>query len=279
MFTLFALGGAVALGAGLLLGGIYGMQRRLIYFPDNNLPHPAAVGLPGVQVGRIQTSDGLSLIAWYVAPEEAGNFVVLYLHGNAGNIAYRASRIQRFAELGWGVLLPEYRGYGGNPGAPSEQGLLEDARAAFARLREIGIPSGRILLWGESLGTGLAVRLAAENAVACLLLESPYTSIADVARVHLPWLPVGFLLRDRFDSLARIGDVRAPILVMQGERDTIVPAEMGQQLLAAARSPGELWQAAEAGHNDLADFGIFAAAGDFVRRRCPTGQGPARRSG
>lgn len=130
---------------------------------------------------------------------------------------------------------------------------------------------------GESLGTGLAVRLAAENAVACLLLELPYTSIVDVARWHLPWLPVGLLLRDRFDSLARIGDVRAPILVMQGKRDTIVPAEMGQRLLAAARSPAELWQAAEAGHNDLADFGIFAAAGDFVRRRCPTDQAPAGR--
>ena len=207
---LLALGGAIVLGAGLLLGGIYGMQRRLIYFPDNNLPHPAAVGLPGVQVGRIQTSDGLSLIAWYTAPEGAGIFVVLYLHGNAGNIAHGASRILRFAELGWGVLLPEYRGYGGNPGTPSEQGLLEDARAAFARLREIGTPSGRILLWGESLGTGLAVRLATENAVACLLLKSPYTSIVDVARWHLPWLPVGLLMRDRFDSLARIGEVRGP---------------------------------------------------------------------
>ncbi len=278
MSLLSALGGAVVLGAGLLLGGIYAAQRRLIYFPDNDLPHPSAAGLPGVQAGRIQTADGLSLIAWYAAPAEPENFVVLYLHGNAGNIAYRARRVLQFAQFGWGVMLPEYRGYGGNPGTPSEQGLLEDARAALARLRAMAIPPERILLWGESLGTGLAVRLAAESDVACLLLESPYTSMAALARWHLPWLRLGFLLRDRFDSLSRIGDVRAPILVMQGRRDTIVPPEMGRQLLDAARAPAELWQAADSGHNNLADFGIFAAAADFVRRHCvrAPGSGPER---
>ena len=121
----------------------------MIYFPDNNLPHPAAVGLPGVQIGRIQTDDGLSLIVWYAPPAAAGDFVVLYLHGNGGNIAYRARRILGFAELGWGVMLPEYRGYGGNPGTPSEKGLLLDARAAYARLVSMGIAPERILLWGE----------------------------------------------------------------------------------------------------------------------------------
>jgi uncharacterized protein len=271
VFTLIAIGGAVVIGSALLLGGIYGVQRRLIYFPDNNLPHPAAVGLPGVQVGRIQTADGLSLVVWYAPPADADNFIVLYLHGNAGNIAYRARRVLGFAELGWGIMLPEYRGYGGNPGTPSEQGLLKDAHAALAELEAMGIASERILLWGESLGTGLAVQLAAEHEVACLLLESPYTSMADLARWHLPWLPVGFLLRDRFDSLARIGAVRAPVLVMQGDRDTIVPPDMGRRLLAAAQAPGELWHAAGAGHNDLAAFGLLAAAADFVRRRCVAG--------
>ena len=265
-------GGAAVIGSALLLAGIYGAQRRLIYFPDNNLPHPAAVGLPGVQVGRIQTDDGLSLIVWYAPPAGAGDFVVLYLHGNGGNIAYRARRILGFAELGWGVMLPEYRGYGGNPGTPSEKGLLLDARAAYARLVSMGTAPERILLWGESLGTGLAVHLAAEHGVACLLLESPYTSMTDLGRWHMPWLPVRLLLRDRFDSLRRIGAVRAPILVMQGGRDTIVPPEMGRRLLAAAQAPAELWHAAEAGHNDLTDFGILAAAQDFVRRRCPREQ-------
>jgi fermentation-respiration switch protein FrsA (DUF1100 family) len=266
VFALIAI--AVLLGFGLLLGGIYVGQRRLIYFPDNDLPHPSAVGLPGVQVGRIQTADGLSLVVWYAAPVAHDNFVVLYLHGNAGNIAYRAHRVLAFTELGWGIMLPEYRGYGGNPGTPSEHGLLADARAAFAQLTTMGIAPERILLWGESLGTGLAVQLASEHAVAGVLLESPYTSMADLAGWHFPWLPVGFLLRDRFDSLSRIGAVRAPILVMQGDRDTIVPPEMGQRLLAAARAPAELWRAAGAGHNDLASFGLLAAATDFARRRC-----------
>jgi fermentation-respiration switch protein FrsA (DUF1100 family) len=272
VISLLAIGGGVILGCGLLLAGACRVQGRLIYFPDHHLPHPSAAGLPGVQAGHIRTADGLSLAVWY-APPEAGNFVVLYLHGNAGNIAYRARRIIGFAELGWGILLPEYRGYGGNPGTPSERGLLLDARAALAQLSAMGIAPERILVWGESLGTGLAVQLAAEHDVACLLLESPYTSMADLARWHLPWLPVGPWLRDRFDSLRRIGAVRAPVLIMQGDRDAVVPPEMGRRLLAAARAPGELWHAAGAGHNDLADFGMLAAAADFVRRRCTTAPG------
>jgi fermentation-respiration switch protein FrsA (DUF1100 family) len=239
-------GGAVVLGSAQLLAGIYGAQRRLIYFPDNNLPHPAAVGLPGVQVGRIQTDDGLSLIVWYAPPAGAGDFVVLYLHGNGGTIAYRARRIVGFAELGWGVMLPEYRGYGGNPGTPSEQGLLLDARAAYARLASMGIGPERILLWGESLGTGLAVHLAAEHGVACLLLESPYTSMTDLGRWHMPWLPVRLLLRDRFDSLRRIARCARRSWLCRAVAQTSCRRE-GRRLLAAAQAPAELWHSAEAG--------------------------------
>ena len=265
---LAAIGGALVLGAGAALGGIYAAQRRLMYFPDQHVPEPSSAGVPGAQVGHIHTADGLTLLAWYAPPAAAGNFVVLYLHGNAGNIGYRAPRLAALAEFGWGVMLPEYRGYGGNPGTPSEQGLLEDARATMAQLLAMGVIPEQILLWGESLGTGLAVQLATEQPVAGLLLESPYTSMTELARWHFPWLPVGFLLRDRFDSLAKIGAVRAPVLVMHGGRDTIVPPEMGRRLLAAAGAPGEVWEAAEGGHNNLAGLGIHVAAADFVHRRC-----------
>jgi fermentation-respiration switch protein FrsA (DUF1100 family) len=171
--------------------------------------------------------------------------------------------------LGWGVLMPEYRGYGGNPGEPTEAGLTADAAGAYAYLRAQGVDPTQILLWGESLGTGLATRLAAEHPVAALLLESPYTSMADIARDRYPFVPVDLLLKDRLDALSRIAAVRAPVLVMQGGRDTVVPPEMGRRMLAATTAPKELWHVAESGHNDLADHGAVEAAASFVARHVP----------
>jgi hypothetical protein len=260
---------AALFGYCLLLAALYLTQRSLIYQPDNRIPDPAAAGVPAVSTGRILTADGLSLLAWYAPPARPAGYVVLYLHGNGGNIAYRARRLVRFAELGWGVMLPEYRGYGGNPGTPSEEGLLEDARAALRQLCAMGVAPARTLFWGESLGTGLAVRLSTECTAAAVLLESPYTSLMELGQRSFRWVPVRLLLHDRFDSLSRIGAVRAPLFIMQGGRDKIVPPEMGRRLLASAPAGGELWQAAAAGHNDLADFGLIEAAADFVRRRCP----------
>jgi uncharacterized protein len=143
------------------------------------------------------------------------------LHGNGGNIAYRAERLRRFARAGWGTLLLEYRGYGGNPGTPTEEGLAQDAQAGLAALYRKGVASEQILIWGESLGCGVAVRLASEHRVAALLLEAPYTSITALARRQFRFVPVGLLLKDRFDAISRIAAVRAPIFVMAGGRDTL----------------------------------------------------------
>ncbi len=262
------IGGLLLVGYAGGLTALYLMQRRFIYLPDRRTPDPAASGVPNVVVGRIRTADGLSLLAWYAPPARSDGCVVVYLHGNGGHIGYRAERLLRFTALGWGVLLPEYRGYGGNPGTPSEAGLWRDTQAALAQVRAMGVPPKRILLWGESLGTGLAVRLGAENEVAALLLESPYTSLVAMGRRQFPWAPVGLLLQDRFDSLARIGAVKAPILVMQGDRDRLVPPAMGQRLLAAAHAPAQLWHAREAGHNDLDRHGMIEAAAAFVASAC-----------
>lgn len=158
----------------------------------------------------------------------------------------------------------EYRGYGGNPGEPSEVGLFADARAAYTTLRDGGLPASRIVLWGESLGTGVAVKLASEVAVGAVLLESPYTSIADIAQRRFPYIPVAWLLRDRFDLIGRIGAVHAPVLVMTGELDDIVPPAMARAVFAAANQPKAFWYAPGAGHNDLADAGAFDAARAFV---------------
>jgi uncharacterized protein len=242
------------------------IQRRLMYFPDTRRPSPATAGIPGVRVVTIRTADGLDLLAWLAPPADDQQPVLLYLHGNAGNIGYRALRMARMNSFGWGVLLLEYRGYGGNPGSPSEAGLNKDAQAAYAALRDMGLPGRRVLLWGESLGTALAVRLAADKAVGGVLLEAPFTSVAALARAYFPFVPTGWLLRDRFDLVGRIGMVHAPVLVMTAGRDEIVPPAMGHAVFAAANQPREFWLAPDAGHNDMAEAGCLEAARAFVRQ-------------
>jgi len=264
-FLIAASGSALGLYVSLL-GVLYVLQRRLLYFPDNGRPDPSLVGVPGVAVEHVATKDGLSLLAWYAPPNDPSGFVVLYLHGNGGNIAYRAERLRRFARAGWGTLLLEYRGYGGNPGTPTEEGLVQDAQAGLAALHRRGVASEQVLIWGESLGCGVAVRLASEHRVAALLLEAPYTSITALARRQFRFVPVGLLLKDRFDAISRIPAVRAPIFVMAGGRDTLIPPDVSRELFAAARKPKEFWLAPEAGHNDLGAAGAIEAAVAFVRR-------------
>jgi fermentation-respiration switch protein FrsA (DUF1100 family) len=253
---------------GLALAGLFLLQRRILFQPDTMRPDLARVAIAGLRAMTVTTSDGLSLLAWYLPPAREGGRVALYLHGNAGHIGHRGYRLGPMRGLGWGVLLLEYRGYGGNPGRPSEAGLLEDARAGLAALRAMGIALDRILLWGESLGSGLAVRLAVEHPVAAAILEAPYTSITAMARLRFPFVPADWLLLDRFDSLSAVGAVRAPVLVLHGTRDRIIPVAMGRELFAAAPEPKQLWIADRAGHIDLVEAGAIEAAGEFVAHLC-----------
>jgi fermentation-respiration switch protein FrsA (DUF1100 family) len=259
------------IGAGVLAASyvfiaalLYLLQRRILYRPDCRPPDLADAGLPDVRQMTVPTADGLALLAWYLPPVRANGRVVLYLHGNAAHIGHRAYRLGPYQRQGWGVLMLEFRGYGGNPGQPSEAGLIIDAHAGLAALREMGFALSAIVVWGESLGTGPAVQLATEHKVGALLLESPYTSIADIARLRYRWFPVDWLLRDRFDSLRRIGSVRAPVLVMHGALDQIVPVAMGHAVYTAAPDPKQLWIAPDAGHLDLVEAGAIAVAGRFV---------------
>ena len=171
-------------------------------------------------------------------------------NGNAGNRSLRAELAAALAASGVDVLLFDYRGYGGNPGVPSESGLLEDARAARRLLIANGVAADRIVYFGESLGAAIAVALAVEEPPAGLILRSPFSSLTAVGRLHYPFLPVALLLRDRYPSIDRIGDVEAPLLLVLGERDTIIPPAMSRELFAVAREPKRLVAIEGVGHND-----------------------------
>jgi len=212
------------------------------------------------------TADGLSLLCWYLPPRD-GRPVIVYFHGNGGHIGYRAARLRWFAGYGYGMLMVEYRGYGGNLGTPSEAGFHTDGAAALDFLSSCGITPNRIVLYGESLGSGVAVRLAAQREVVGLILEAPFTSVAEVAQYHYSFMPAAAMVWDRFDSLSRIGNVRAPILFLHGERDRVVPIRFGRALFDAAPEPKEFWTSREAGHETLAQFGALDAVLSFLARR------------
>ena len=259
------LAGILLLGYVAIVAGLFIYQRQLLYLPDPRRPQLGDLGTLGVGEVTIVTADQLSLLAWYRQPDRSRP-VIVYFHGNGGHIGYRAERMRHFAEAGYGVLMSEYRGYAGNPGSPSEAGLLADGEAALDFLRAQGVELHRVLLYGESLGSGVAVYLATRTDIAALILEAPYTSIAAVAQYHYRFLPVAFLLHDHFESLSRIGRVKAPILVLHGGRDPVVPARFSKALYEAAPEPKEIWFAVDAGHEDLAHFGALDAAFDFIGR-------------
>lgn len=236
-----------------LLALLWVAQRRMIYFPTQNVPPLAALSSSAEEVSFI-TEDGLTLTAWFL-PADAENPLgaVLVFNGNAGNRAHRLPLGEALAEGGYSVLLVDYRGYGGNPGAPTEEGLAADAKGALAYLRSrADVDSRRIVYFGESLGAGVAVRLATAQPPAALILRSPFTSLADIASVHYPVIPVSLLLRDRYESIDMIGGIEAPLLVIAGSADRIIPSEQSKRLFDAANEPKRLAVIENAGHNDLA---------------------------
>jgi uncharacterized protein len=262
--VLYALLGAV-LAYGVLVGGLYVFQRHLLYFPDGTRPELGELAALGVREVEVTTADGLSLLSWYLRPRD-NRPVIAYFHGNGGHIGYRDERLRRFARDGYGVLMLEYRGYGANPGTPTEAGFYTDGAAALDFLEREGITRNRLVLYGESLGSGVAAHLASQHEIACLILEAPFTSVAAVAQYHYSFVPASVLVRDRFDSLSAIGNVKAPILVLHGDRDSVVPVGFGRALFDAAPEPKEFWSAPEAGHEDLARFGALEAVVGFLRR-------------
>lgn len=236
----------------LVVGLAWAFQRRLIYLPDSRPVPPAGALLPGADEIAFPTADGLALAGWFVpARQGPADLTVLVLNGNAGDRSARAPLADALAGAGLSVLLFDYRGYGGNPGSPSEAGLAADARAAreYLLTRPDVRPDSLVYL-GESLGAAVAIGLAAEHPPAALVLRSPFASLADVGRLHYPYLPVRSLLEDRYDSGGRIAAVASPLLVVAGGADRIIPVQQSRQLYDAAREPKRYLEIPGADHND-----------------------------
>jgi len=241
-----AVGGALAI---VLLGaGVYWLANRQVYHPVN-FPRGSwdVQQVLGAQDVWLQTPDGLSLHAWWV--EAADGPVTLFLHGNAGNITYFAEHLRAVAEAGSSVLGLDYRGFGKSQGSPSEQGLYQDAQTAYEWLVRRGVRNDRLIVHGQSLGTGVAVHLAASTPVAGVILESPFTSMGDVAHSILPYL--GPLLVGGFDSASKIGRIDAPLLILHGDRDDLIPCDMGRRLYDLAKEPKWFREVEGAGHGNL----------------------------
>lgn len=257
-----------------LVGGLFLVQRQLIYYPSQPLASPAEAGVPEMQTLRVTTDDGLTLTFWY-SPADKGQPTMVYFHGNGGNLSGRGFKIRPYLDAGYGVLLAAYRGYGGNPGKPSETGLYADARAQLEFLNNQSVPPADWVLYGESLGSGVAVQMAYELAgeggkgekpapVGGLVLEAPFSSLADAAQAHYPYVPARYMIRDRYDSMAKIDRVNAPVFIVHGELDGVVSPKLGKRLFQAAREPKQAKWVAGAGHNNLYDYGVAGKVVEFI---------------
>ena len=241
-------GGAIVAFGGLYLAALLALavfQRRLLYLPKPLEVSPAAAGLGSAQVLRLHTPDGETLLAWYIPPAPTRP-LILYFHGNADRLADKAERFRRLTATGHGLLAVEYRGFAGSTGSPTEQGLLIDAETAYARALSLGAKPSRLVVLGESLGSGVAVALAARYEVGAIVLDSPYSVVAVAARRY--WMfPVRWLMRDTFRSDVRIGKITAPLLMVHGTRDEPFPS-LGEKLFALANEPKEFVRLEGAGH-------------------------------
>lgn len=243
-----------------VLGGFWAFQRALIFQPDAARPDPVEHVLPGAREVWLHTGDGLDLTAWFLPadPQTDREMAVLYAPGNGGHRQGRAGIARDFSDRGFAVLLVDYRGFGGNPGSPTEDGLALDAEAAVRALGEEGFPPERTITLGESLGGGVVAQLQAQHPPAAMVLRSPFTQLADVASHHFPFLPARLLLRDRFPVIEHLVESTVPVTVVRGTADSVVPTSLSAEVARVARSRGTLVEEVVlegVDHNDPEMFG------------------------
>jgi uncharacterized protein len=256
----------VLLLGGTVVGMLWALQRQLIYFPDPTPVPPAGDVIADARDVTLHTADGLELGAWFVPAtgQTDTRMAVLVAPGNGGNRAGRAGFAQELSRRGLAVLVMDYRGYGGNPGSPSEEGIAADADAAVEALQKLGYPLQRTVYFGESLGSGVVAALQVRHPPAGVVLRSPFTELADVGAHHYPWLPVRTLLRDRFPVLDHLAAGDVPITVIYGDRDSVVPTGLSARVADQAPSLAERVVISGADHNDPGMFGPRVA--DAVAR-------------
>ncbi len=241
----------------------YFAQRKFTYFPNPSRVAPAAAGLEGFREVELPTPDGERIMAWY-APAPPGRPTILYFHGNGGGLANRSGRFGRYQQAGLGIFVMSYRGYSGSTGSPTEAHNIADARLAYDHLVRQGLKPSDIFLYGESLGSGVAVQTAAAVPVAGVILDAPYTSIVEVGAKAYPILPLRWLMVDRYESDKRIAAINAPLLILHGARDQVIPLEMGQRMHALAREPKRIVVFPEGRHIDLDQYGAVAVVRGWI---------------
>lgn len=239
-------------------------QRFLMYFPDRNGFDPAVWGMADFKPLRLTTQDGLLLTSWYFPPREGNKPTIVFMQGNAGHPGHRNYKVLPWMNAGYGVVMVGYRGFTLNPGSPTEQGLYRDARAVLDEMKSRGVTGQALVLYGESLGTGVAVQMATEYPAAGLILESPFTSTTDVAAWRYPFLPVRYLMWDRYESLKKITKIHIPFMLVHGEADRVVPTMFGKQLFEAANEPKRSMFVPKLGHSTIYDPAVQAGILDFI---------------
>ena len=253
---------ALYLGALLLL---YLVQRRLEYFPSSETRTPAEAGLPAAETLSLKTADGETLEAWHVAAKP-GKPTILYFHGNGGRLYFYARRFERIVEAGNGLLAISYRGYGNSTGTPTEPGLREDADTAYRYLEAQRVPASSIVVFGDSLGSAMAIGLAAKHRFAAIVLDSPFSSAADVAAARYPIFPVRFLMSDTYRSVRAIRSIHTPLLILHGTDDAIVPIRFGRKLFRHANDPREMIEIEGGAHVVTRDPVVLEKAIAFIGR-------------
>ena len=251
----------------LLVLFLFFFQRSYLYFPSKEKIDVSYFIDSGLKEIELTTSDGLVLKSWFKKPSTQEGYTILIFHGNAGHVGHRIEKFKRFITAGYGFLFLEYRGYGGNPGKPTEKGLYYDALSALKFLSKQKIFSDKTILYGESLGCGIVVKLSSETAFAATVLEAPFTSIADVAQRQYWYLPAKWLVLDRYDILRIIGNIKSPLLVIHGEKDNIINISLGKKVFDAAPQPKEALFVPNAGHNNLFEFNVEEKLLNFLEKQ------------
>ena len=259
-FVLFFLAGYATLVALLYL-----FQRNILFVPGKTIPMIVNSVVPEMIEIFLKTDDGLDLRSWFFKGEE-GKPIIIYFQGNAGTIFDRDFKARQFIDHGYSLLFVGYRGYGGNPGAPNEKGFLLDSKAAIDFVESKKFNQNDIVLYGESLGTGVAINLAREVDVGSVILEAPYASITKVASERYWFVPVRYLLKDKFDSISKVNSLSAPLLIIHGDQDDVIDLQHGKLLFTEASEPKYMHIFEGANHGNLYEHDAIKAVDSFIKR-------------